>query len=243
MNLFSKAIAAAAVLLSAQAASAQSYLFDNPENKAFLGVRAALDFNSAADGGAMYSNLPGFSLGAVYQIPLWMNLYFEPGVSIFYDTFGTSNVGTIPQYNTDGTPMLDEDGDQVNLIYQINGSMRNFGFRIPLNVGFHFDVTDQIKVGVFTGPQINLSLVARYHQQEIRVPGEEEPAWGTSLFGTKGFRHADLQWNFGANVTYQQYYMALSGSVGMTDMKIGTDELLRRDIRRNQFCITLGYNF
>lgn len=243
MNLFTKAIAATAILLSANAASAQSYLFDNPDNKAQLGARVALDFNSAADGGAMYSNQPGFSIGAVYQIPLWMNLYFEPGLSIFYDTFGTTRVNSIPQFNADGSAMTDEDGEPVSLDYRIDGSMRNFGFRVPLNVGFHFDVTDEIKVGVFTGPQINLSLVARYHQQEIKVPGEEEPAWGTSLFGTKGFRHIDLQWNFGVNVCYQHYYMAMSGSVGMSDMKIGTDELLTRDIRRNQFCITLGYNF
>ncbi len=60
-----------------------SYMFDNPENKSFLGVRVGLDISSAANGGGNYSSNAGFYAGAIYNIPLFMNLYFEPGLSFF----------------------------------------------------------------------------------------------------------------------------------------------------------------
>jgi hypothetical protein len=66
---FSKAMAIGAFFLCAgHAHAASSYLFDNPENRAFLGVRVGLDISSAANGGGYYSNKAGFSAGAVYNM-------------------------------------------------------------------------------------------------------------------------------------------------------------------------------
>ncbi len=57
---FSKAMAIGAFFLCAgHAHAASSYLFDNPENRAFLGVRVGLDISSAANGGGYYSNKAG----------------------------------------------------------------------------------------------------------------------------------------------------------------------------------------
>ncbi|MDE5941597.1 MAG: outer membrane beta-barrel protein [Muribaculaceae bacterium] len=247
-----KAIVAATAVIyaSANAGAASSYMFDNPENQAYFGARISLDISSAANGGGAYSNQAGFSAGAVYNIPVWTNLYFEPGLSIFYNTFGTSSWETstsdLPQYDSNGNPLLNPDGSQVVISYpfnyQVDGSIRNFGFRIPMLVGFHFDVTEDVKVHVFTGPQLNLSLFARYYRNEVLVPEAKAPAESMSLFGTEGFKHADLQWNFGAGVTYQSYYLSLNGAWGITNMKSATT-VLRRDLRRNLFAITLGYNF
>ena len=51
---FSKAMAIGAFFLCAgHAHAASSYLFDNPENRAFLGVRVGLDISSAANGGIL----------------------------------------------------------------------------------------------------------------------------------------------------------------------------------------------
>lgn len=226
---------------------AQSYMFDNPENRAFFGVRAGVDISSAANGGAMFSNKPGFVVGAVYDIPVVANFYFEPGLSLFYNTFGTVYLADY-QYS-----ITDENGDEIPMhqLYQVDGTLRNFGFRIPLNFGYHFDFSSDLSVHVFTGPQINLSVVARYHQNEVRTPANEVvKSVSVDAFGTKGFKHADLQWNFGVGITYQRYYMSLGGSVGMTKMKsasiveAGPYKVdLRRNIRRNLFNISVGYNF
>ncbi|MDE5625195.1 MAG: hypothetical protein K2I61_02620, partial [Muribaculaceae bacterium] len=90
-----------AVVASGMAASAQSYMFDNPENRTYFGVRAGLDVSSAANGGAMFSNKAGFSVGAVYDIPVVANLYFEPGLYLFYNTFGTVHLETYAYTITD----------------------------------------------------------------------------------------------------------------------------------------------
>ncbi|MDE6528975.1 MAG: PorT family protein [Muribaculaceae bacterium] len=250
MKLQKAMVVAAAIMIGVGGSrAATTYLFDNPENRTYLGVRVGLDISSAANGGGYYSNMAGFSAGAVYNIPLWRNLYFEPGLSVFYNPFGTNSWSSyqvsVPVIEN-GAPVIGADGNPVTMEsevrYQIDGSIRNFGFRMPLIVGYHFDFTEDVKVHVYTGPQLNLSLLARYHRESVAVPEAVAPAESFSLFGTNGFKHFDLQWNFGVGLSYQTYYVGLSGSWGITDMKSGT-ALLPRDLHRNLFSITLGYNF
>lgn len=235
------------LVASTATVDAQSYMFDNPENRAYLGVRAGLDISSAANGGAMFSNKPGFAVGAVYNIPVVANLYFEPALYLFYNTFGTVHLENYAYTMTDSQGNEEE----YYKLYQVDGTLRNFGFRVPLNIGYHFDLADDLSLHAFTGPQLNLNLVARYHQNEVITPGEQVvKSTSVDAFGTGGFKHLDLQWNFGVGITYQRYYMSIGGSVGITKMKsasviqAGPYEVdLRRDIRRNLFNISVGYNF
>lgn len=227
--------------------NAQSYMFDNPENRTYFGFRVGLDISSAANGGAMFSNKPGFNLGVVYNIPVVANLYFEPALHMFYNTFGTVHLEKYPY------TLTDEAGVETEYfkLYQVDGTLRNFGFRVPLNIGYHFDFSDELSIAIFTGPQINLNVVARYHQNQVITPGNEVvKSESVDVFGTGGFKHLDLQWNFGVGINYQRYFMSLGGSVGVTDMKTGTVVNtgryavdLTRDIRRNLFNISVGYNF
>lgn len=197
--------------------SAQADIFDNPANKAYFGARLGLDVSSVSDNRYdSYSNGAGFSIGAIYQIPLYKNLYFEPGLSLFYDTFGQER----------------QSADSNGLPYQIDGSIRNFGFRIPLVAGYHFDFTDDIRIAPFTGPQLNASVSATEHWDS------REPRNG-SIFGHHGFKHFDLQWVFGVGVTYQRYFASVSGSVGMTKCYSSNADSFKRNI----FNVSIGYNF
>lgn len=220
MNRF---IIALVALGSAMSASAQADLLDNPDNRAYFGARVALDISSTAGGNSYYSNGAGFSIGAVYNIPLYKNLYFEPGLSIFYDTFGEEFVLN----------------DDAGIGYTADGSIRNFGFRIPLVAGYHFDFTDDMQFSVFTGPQINISLTAKEH-----LSGQS-----ASIFGDGGFKHIDLQWALGVGFSWNQYYVSLSGGIGMTKardwkvLNLSTMEYYTDSFRRNNFSLTIGYNF
>lgn len=214
-KLFLSLLAMGAVMT----ASAQADLFDNPDNKDYFGARISLDISSTADGNSTYSNGAGFSIGGVYNIPLYKNLYFEPGLSLFYDTFG-EEFGIIDA--------------NMNYIGTKDGSIRNLGFRIPLVAGYHFDFTDDMQVSVFTGPQLNLSLLAKEHCG----------SYSKSIFGDDGFKHVDLQWAIGVGFTWQKYYVSFSGGIGMTkvrDWKPAPGVI--DSFRRNNFSITLGYNF
>lgn len=232
--LLSCALAGAAV----PAASAADLVFDNPDNHPYFGARLGIDITSAANGGAYYSNKAGFSFGGVYNIPVYMNLYFEPGLSFFYDTFGTMY---FREYDTPETLLNPE---MEKPAYPVDGYVNNIGFRMPLNFGYHFDVTEDIAVHVFTGPQLNYGFIARYHQKEYLNPGDGKavPSESYSIFGTKGFKHFDMQWNFGAGLTYGRYFVSCTGSIGLTRMCDQT-EFFKKNIRRSLFTITLGYNF
>lgn len=214
-----KTIILLACILSIVSVSAQT-LFDNENNHPYFGARAGIDVTSASDGNGVFNNGCGFQVGAIYNLPIKMNFYFEPGLSVFYDTFGQQ------------VTALGEDLEQ----YNIDGSIRNFGFRVPFNFGFHFDFTDEISVCLFTGPQLNWSLSAKSHWSNVKGV-EQLPS--ESVFGEGGFKHFDLQWNFGVGLNYNQYYIAMSGAAGIT--KVMDTKAI--DFRRNIFTLSLGYNF
>lgn len=200
----------ALILAATGVAASAQVLYDNPDNSAFFGARAGLDISSASQGYGRYSNGAGFSAGAVYNMPLYMNFYLEPGVKLFYDTFGES--------------VLWLGSDRF-----MDGSIRNFGLRIPVSAGFHFDLTDVIKVSVFTGPQLNFSFSAREHVSNIG-------SWG---FFNRGFRHTDLQWQFGAACTWNKWMVEVAGVPGLTRVVSTSFE----KFRRNLFSLSIGYNF
>lgn len=215
-----------------------SYMFDNPENRVYFGARVAVDITTAANGGGNYSSNAGFSAGAIYNIPLYMNLYFEPGLSFFYNTFGTSKWNSFVPENS----INPETGEGIEVFYQVNGSIRNFGFRVPLLIGYHFDFSEDLKISVFTGPQLNLNLYARYFVTEMYGNDKNALDHDCSLFGTEGFKHMDLQWNFGVGVTYEKYFASINGAWGISTMKSST-LMLPRNLDRSLFTISLGYNF
>lgn len=212
-----KKVLAALVLGSATLLGSAQTLFDNESNHTYLGVRAGLDISSASEGYGAYNNGAGFHAGVIYHIPVKMNFYFQPGLSFFYDTFGM----TRPMNPQPGLPGAE-------------GSIRNAGFRVPFDLGYHFDFTDDIKVYVFTGPQFNYSFSAKNHWNVNAAGFESE-----SMFGDKGFKHFDLQWRFGAGISYGNYYVSMIGAPGITKVY----KVSKVGFRRNLFELTFGYNF
>lgn len=219
-----KLIFAVAMFGCLSAASAQeATLFDNPDNHAYFGARLGVDISSTGGSNTgVYNNGAGFTVGAVYNVPLYKNLYFEPGLNLFYNTFGQQVLESVE---------IEEDKP---IYYLLDSSIRNLGFRIPMIVGYNFDFTDDVRIAPFTGPQLNFSFVSRFHSSE-----DELKDLNGSIFGEHGFKHFDLQWVFGVGVTYQKYYVSISGGVGMTRCM----DLEKDHFRRNTFNISLGYNF
>lgn len=215
-----KTLAVALLVGCTLTASAQDEIFDNPDNRIFLGGRIGYDLTSVdgANNPSNYHNGSGFSLGAVYNIPIYMNLYFEPGLSFFYNTIGTSKMDVLTE------------GDIPIYVYRKEGSIRNFGFKVPLLVGYHFDLLDNLQVAAYTGPQLNMSLFATQYFEGERA---------NSLFGSDGFKHFDGQWIFGVSVTFDRYVFTVGGGVGMTNIMDRPGE----SYRRNTFSVGLGYNF
>lgn len=231
-----KLIIALSIMATALTAKAQD-IFDNPNNHSYFGLRLSYELACPGDITAtgsiakyeLFGNSSGFNIGAIYNLPLWKNLYFEPGAAIYYNTYS-----------------LDKDIFGASMGMQLDsGSLRQWGIRIPLNVGYHFDFTPDISISFFTGPEVNISFKGNTHfgSGKYNVTG---PAFGEE----GGLNRADIKWRFGVGATiFDHYYFAISGAAGLCNM-IRDDvlvsdgsELQNLKMRSNLFDITIGYNF
>ncbi len=246
---FISALSAAMLLALGTSGQAQAQdIFDSGDMRPHFGARLSLDITGAAgniDDMFEENGIPnltnsgfGFTASCIYNIPLYKNLYFEPGLGIFYNTVGLDG----DHYTVNPNPLQPSDPQWIS-DYTINGSVRNWGFRIPLLFGYHFDFTDAMRVSVFTGPQLNIGFYQKQvydvHYADLAGAPEDEHV-SASCYG-HGFRRFDAQWVFGAAFHYNKYSIALSGGIGMTNLVDG--QFSGYKARRNTFSITLGYDF
>ena len=233
-----KALITGAITLTAFGVSAQSNVFDNPDNRPYLGVRLALDVT--CPGQWKIGNGPlnlttdltkpsaGVEAGVVYNLPLWKNLYFEPGFYLYYDTYGL-----------DVTIMGDENDFPLDLQ---DNSVRKFGFRIPAVFGYHFDFS-KVSLAVFTGPVFYLGIVNRYYLTSNKINGvylhESGSMYEKDDEGDSILNRCNLSWRFGVGANYNNFMVSLSGDVGMLNMTPAKYVTYKE----NNFHLTIGYNF
>lgn len=232
--ILSFALAAFAV----SASNAQS-IVNNPDNKAFWGVRVGLDVScptkatfkegSLKESESLFKSGVGVSVGAIYHLPIVANFYFEPGASLFYNTWSNN--------------LDDLDKDEKELIN--HNSYRQTGIRVPLNLGYHFDFTDKFKVSVFTGPQLQVGFSCDQYigAKDEGVEYHEAPSMYS---GDEGFNRFNASWNVGIGFTYSKFYLGITGSLEMTNMmryKKDKDDDWSYTSHMNTLGIALGYNF
>ena len=212
-------LAAIAVVIPVKS---QNYLWDNPDNHAHFGVRLGLDIISLSSTENRYGTKAGFNLSGIYNIPLWKNLYFEPGLGIFYDGGMINAV-----YTTDNVKVLDR------------GSLKNFGFRVPFNFGYRFAAPNNVSLHIFTGPQLNYNVSFGTYYDGVKATNQPEA----------DFNKLDFQWNIGLGVDYGSYYAYIQNGLGLTHLIKAKDynyneyQLMYPGARRNLFSIGVGYNF
>lgn len=222
-------LTAVALGVVALSSSAQDRIFNNPDNKAFFGLRLAGEvtcpgnISSMGIGIDMFKNGGGVEFGGIYNIPVVANLYVEPGLKLFYNSYSSSD-------------LLDFDYDPYSSDSDDSGfSIRKFGLRIPVMLGYHFDFTDDVKVSVFTGPELEVGLSGN---QVWKDDGESD---SETIYGEDSdYNRVDLTWGFGAGVAYKKLYFGVSGNVGMLNMLKDIDNTT---FHENRVSFTLGYNF
>lgn len=214
--------------------SAHAYdVFDNKDNHSYFGVRLSYELSAPSDVTLTdFANNPkydifapssGFSVGVIYNKPLWKNLYFEPGLTLYYNTVAYSD-----SYINDSFNYIDGGVFEKTE----SASIRSFGFRIPLNVGYHFDVLPSLQISLFTGPELTLGLTAK--QWKTFKSGSEV----TNAYDGVANRF-DIKWRFGVGAQFlDHYYAAISGAAGLCDQAKGPQSMTV-----GLFDITLGYNF
>lgn len=218
-------LAAAIGAMSLMPALAQDVLFNNPANKAYFGIRVAPEITCpgklTADniGISAFKNGGGIEFGGIYNVPVVANFYIEPGLKLYYNTYSLKD---------DFVGSLEDD-----MIFE-KVSFKKFGMRIPVMAGYHFDFTNDIKVSVFTGPELEIGFSGKEY-----IKGHNIDMSG-SLYGDDGgMKRVDLLWGVGAGITYRKFYFGVSGGIGMLNMCDDSDI----KFHENRVTFSLGYNF
>lgn len=163
----------------------------------------------------IYKNGGGIEFGGIYNLPVVANFYVEPGLKLYYNTFSTLS-------------------DIANALEVSGISIKKFGMRVPVMAGYHFDFTRDLRVYLFTGPELEIGFTADGKVKSGRVSESE------NLYGEHGgMNRVDVLWGFGAGISYSHYYFGISGSVGMCNMLDDSDT----KFHENRVSFSLGYNF
>lgn len=219
-----------AVLAGAAALSsfAQSSVFSNPANRPYFGIRAGVDITSPTDVTVshedmsldVFKNGTGFEFGGIYNIPVVANFYIEPGLKLFYGTYSIKD-----EY----VHAMEDD-----IIYD-GMSIHKFGMRVPVMAGYHFDFTPDIRVSLFTGPELQIGFKG---DLTVRSGNSEN---SSSIFGDDGgMNRFNLLWGFGAGVEWRRICINVSGGVGMLNVLRDSGSVT---LRENHVTFSLGYNF
>lgn len=227
-----KIIALSLAAAIASAATAQTNIFNSSDNHKYLGVRLSYELAcpgdvNIGDGYKMdaYGNSSGFSAGVVYHMPIFYNFYFEPGAMLAYNTYSI-NRDVVGGFIPDGLTDIAKDA-----------SVRMWKLRLPLQLGYHFDIMPDLKVSVFTGPEIIVGLKGHNH---VTIDSGNDYSVSSGCYGGDGeLNRFDLGWRFGVQGTYFDHYtLSFSGAVGICDQMRKAPKM-----HSNVFDITLGYNF
>ncbi len=219
--LLSMAVAGIAGL----SAVAQDHVLNNPNNKAYFGLRVAGEIacpgKMTVDNVSLdcFNNGGGFEIGGIYNIPVVANFYVEPGLKFFRNSYS---------FKDDWVKDMEDD-----IIFE-SMNIWKWGVRLPVMAGYHFDFTDDIKVSVFTGPELEFGFKGKETIKGHNIELSE------NIYGDDGdMRRVNLMWNVGAGISYQQFYFGIKGGVGMLNM---IDE---PDVKFHESNVTfsVGYNF
>lgn len=220
-------------------------IFNSDDNKRRLGVEVSYDLQSPSSAKVSMQNVKmsydmfdagsGFSVGAFYQIPIFMNLYIEPRAELFYHT-SKFDKGFLKGMSEDET-----------LPFK-GGSLRETGLNIPILAGYHFDFDFiSLRVRTFTGPVFSLGFKGKFHYStkvsDIDMSGSE------GCYEDGGINRGNVSWRFGAGVDWKdKYRLSIFGDIGMTNALnnvIAEDgnHKVKSNMYRNTIGFALGYLF
>lgn len=207
------------------ATSAQNPVVNNPDNQAYFGIRLGGEITCPGSisydgvGVNAFKNGGGVEVAGIFNIPVVANFYIEPGLKFFYNTYSVKK------------DFLDFVDDNVSVS---NISFRKFGIRIPVMAGYHFDFSENTKLYLFTGPELEIGLSAKGYitANNIEVSENEYGDDG-------GINRASLLWSIGAGLTYQHLYFGIGTSLGLTNLLKDSDATFHE----NRATLSIGYNF
>ena len=184
------------------------------------GAKASIDLNAPGKwkvgdtSTKLYNSGFGFSVGALYSYFLTDSFFLEPSLSLFYDTYSCDF------FISEGDGFAAE----KPVTYKV-------GLRLPLVIGYTFDITDDFSLSVFTGPEFNYAFAGRNRFKSNVLTKEI----GTIFGKEDGMqRRVSCAWKGGIGFPFSDWRVDLEAAVGMSDIVQGPASL-----KENRFSISL----
>lgn len=189
-----------------------------------LGVRLSMELSTPSGATSYFKTGSGFTAGIVSRFSLPAKLFVEPGILFVYSAMTDKN--PIPL------------GD---FMYQ--GSVKQYGIRVPINVGYRIFPNESFNIDVYTGPWINFNIASKQTLDPNFSAPTPVPTSSIDLM-KYGWRRVDTQWGFGLGFTFaEKYHVGVSGGIGMTPLARFGNKDKKIRIHRNVVALTMGYNF
>lgn len=227
MKLKTIALTALASIMPA-IATAQTSTDTDDDTRPLWGVRATFDVNIPGKWHAggntvrMYDTGLGGNVGAVCNLYLGKRFYFEPGVMLFYDTYGYHDL-----------VISGEPGQSGNDVF--NPDQHKIGVRVPLVVGYTIPLPSEYFLSVYTGPELNYCFSGKIDLSESDKTSM--PGFNDSLFGKDGNqRRFDMAWKVGVGFPLGNFTLSVDAAIGVTDLMKGNV-----DFRENRVSLGLTY--
>lgn len=184
-----------------------------------IGYDASIPGNWKLNNGSskMFKSGSGISVGADYMMLIGNNVFFEPGARFFIDNYSYNNI-TIG----DGIP------EEPSKMY--DPPVRKIGFRIPLTMGYKFDIVKKGSLFLSTGPEPIIGLSARTKFDEDQTEIFEENMY------EKLMRRFDVAWDIRAAIIIDCFRVDVTGAIGMLD-------IIKTDVRMHEYRVSIGLGY
>lgn len=165
----------------------------------------------------MFKPGSGISVGTDYMMLLGNNVFFEPGARFFIDNYCYDNI-TIGA----GTP------EEPSKMY--DPPVRKIGFRIPLTVGYKFDIFKKGSLYLSTGPEPIIGLYAR-----TKVDEDQKEIFEEDMY--KGLMHRfDVAWDIRAAIIIDRFRVDITGAFGMLDV-------IKTGVKMHEYRVSIGLGY
>ena len=165
----------------------------------------------------MFKPGSGISIGADYMMLIGNNVFFEPGARFFIDNYSYENI-------TIGNGTLEEPSKTYD------PPVRKIGFRIPLTVGYKFDIFKKGSLFLSTGPEPIIGLSAR-----TKVNDYQKEIFEQNMY--KGLmRRFDVAWDISAAIIIDRLRVDITGALGMLDV-------IKTDVKMHEYRASIGVGY
>lgn len=161
----------------------------------------------------MFKPGSGVSAGADYMLLFGNNFFFEPGVRLFFDTYRYDDIVL-----------------GANTSKSVDPPVKKTGLRIPLTVGYKFDIFKDGSLFLSTGPEPTFGFTARTKVEEDQTEIFEENMYKSLL------RRYDIAWDIRAAIIINHFRVDLTGALGMLDM-------IKTDVKMHEYRISVGLGY